>query len=55
VVIDTVPVESCYQNADEFIPERWYSQPEMIKNKVAFAPFSLGMDNPSVYIACVVD
>ncbi|KAJ6160293.1 hypothetical protein N7470_003689 [Penicillium chermesinum] len=33
---------SCYENAAEFIPERWYSKPELVKNKKAFAPFSTG-------------
>lgn len=27
---------------NEFIPERWYSQPELILDKRAFAPFSYG-------------
>lgn len=31
-----------YPNADSFIPERWYSRPDMIKHKDAFAPFSMG-------------
>ncbi|KAJ5226531.1 hypothetical protein N7468_007756 [Penicillium chermesinum] len=35
-------LESCYENAAEFIPERWYSKPELVKNKKAFAPFSTG-------------
>jgi cytochrome P450 len=35
-------LESCFERASEFIPERWYSKPEMVKNKAAFAPFSLG-------------
>jgi cytochrome P450 len=26
----------------EFIPERWYSKPELIKHKSAFIPFALG-------------
>ena len=25
-----------------FVPERWFSKPEMIKNKDAFVPFSTG-------------
>ena len=37
------PVESCFEQATEFIPERWYSKPEMIKNKNAYAPFALGL------------
>ena len=41
-------LESCYERPLEFIPERWYSKPEMIKNKVAFAPFSRGL-RPIVY------
>lgn len=27
---------------DEFIPERWSTQPELILNKTAFFPFSIG-------------
>lgn len=34
--------ERAYTNASEFIPERWYSRPEMIKDRGAFAPFSAG-------------
>lgn len=35
-------VESCFDRATTFIPERWYSKPEMIKNKNAYAPFAQG-------------
>ncbi|KAL4803988.1 cytochrome P450 [Aspergillus unguis] len=35
-------LESCYEKADEFIPERWSTKPELVRNKAAFAPFSLG-------------
>lgn len=35
-------LESCFTQADQFVPERWYSRPEMVKNKAAFAPFSQG-------------
>ncbi|KAI9745627.1 MAG: hypothetical protein M1818_001161 [Claussenomyces sp. TS43310] len=35
-------LESCFEQANEFIPERWYSRPEMVKNKNAFAPFARG-------------
>jgi cytochrome P450 len=35
--------EAAYVRAEEFIPERWYSQPELMKFKnEAFASFSLG-------------
>lgn len=39
---DFSSVESCYEKAHAFIPERWYANDEMIKNRNAFAPFSLG-------------
>ncbi|KAI0887576.1 cytochrome P450 [Annulohypoxylon maeteangense] len=35
-------MESAFPRPDEFIPERWYSQPELIRDKRAFAPFSFG-------------
>ncbi|KAL9086497.1 MAG: hypothetical protein Q9165_007113 [Trypethelium subeluteriae] len=34
--------EEIYTHADTFIPERWFSKPELIKTKGAFAPFSMG-------------
>ncbi|KAA6415515.1 MAG: cytochrome P450 [Lasallia pustulata] len=34
--------ENIYADAKAFVPERWYSKPEMIKDKSAFAPFSTG-------------
>lgn len=34
--------EDCYEDADAFVPERWYSRMEMVKNKAAFIPFSCG-------------
>ncbi len=44
---NTHTVESCYEKAGEFIPERWTSKPELVKNKAAFAPFSLGRSHES--------
>lgn len=35
-------VDTCYQDATSFIPERWYKYPEMVKNRSAFVPFSVG-------------
>ena len=32
----------CFIRPHDFIPERWYSQPELIKERSSFAPFSLG-------------
>ncbi|KAL4794206.1 cytochrome P450 [Aspergillus venezuelensis] len=37
--------EQVYAHPNEFIPERWYGQPDLIKHKNAFAPFSLGPFN----------
>ncbi|PVH91170.1 cytochrome P450 [Periconia macrospinosa] len=34
-----------YEKPLEFIPERWYSQPELIKDKRTFAPFSMGRNS----------
>lgn len=34
--------EVCYERAQEFIPERWYSKPDMIKHKDVFASFGVG-------------
>lgn len=31
----------CYVRPEEFIPERWYSQPELVKKNV-FAAFGIG-------------
>ncbi|KAI1387314.1 cytochrome P450 monooxygenase-like protein [Hypoxylon trugodes] len=35
-------MESAFKYPDQFIPERWYSRPELIRDKQAFAPFSVG-------------
>ncbi|KAI1150576.1 cytochrome P450 monooxygenase-like protein [Nemania diffusa] len=35
-------MESLWVQPDDFIPERWYSRPELILDKRAFAPFSSG-------------
>lgn len=37
--------EDLYERAEEFIPERWYSKPGMIKGKVGFPPFLMGPGN----------
>ncbi|EME82719.1 uncharacterized protein MYCFIDRAFT_80339 [Pseudocercospora fijiensis CIRAD86] len=34
--------EAVYTQAEQFIPERWYSKPELIKHKNPFAPFAMG-------------
>ncbi|KAK3323140.1 cytochrome P450 family protein [Cercophora scortea] len=36
--------EDNYQQANEFVPERWYSKPEMIKNRDAFLTWNIGMN-----------
>jgi hypothetical protein len=35
--------EKVYVRPDEFIPERWYSRPELVLDKNGFTPFSIGM------------
>lgn len=35
-------MEACYERPNDFVPERWYSKPDMIRNKKVFTPFSLG-------------
>lgn len=34
--------ERYFVRADEYIPERWYSKPEMVKDHGAHVPFSVG-------------
>lgn len=34
--------EANYVHADEFIPERWYAKPELIKNREAFLAWNIG-------------
>lgn len=35
--------EKAYERATEFYPERWYKEPDMIKNKTCWGPFSMGV------------
>ncbi|KAI3339442.1 cytochrome P450 [Ustulina deusta] len=35
-------LESSYENADQFIPERWTVRPDLVKDNRGFAPFSQG-------------
>lgn len=37
--------ESVYEQASSFVPERWYSKPDMVKHKSAFVPFLIGPYN----------
>lgn len=39
---DVTADEDIYEDATSFIPERWYSKPDMVKYKDAWAPFSMG-------------
>ncbi len=34
--------ENNYEDAEKFVPERWYSRPEMIKNREAFLTWNIG-------------
>ncbi|KAL9616946.1 MAG: hypothetical protein Q9160_008216 [Pyrenula sp. 1 TL-2023] len=33
---------NCYVKPNDFVPERWYSRPELIRDASGFAPFSAG-------------
>ncbi|KUI74577.1 Tryprostatin B 6-hydroxylase [Cytospora mali] len=35
-------LECSYESADQWVPERWTTRPEMVKNSRGFAPFSQG-------------
>ncbi|MCJ1402819.1 hypothetical protein MMC11_006040 [Xylographa trunciseda] len=35
-------VDSCFERPNEFVPERWYSKPDMVRNQNAYFPFVAG-------------
>lgn len=35
-------MESAFAFPDDFIPERWYSRPELVRDERAFRPFGFG-------------
>ncbi|KAL9623092.1 MAG: hypothetical protein Q9160_002606 [Pyrenula sp. 1 TL-2023] len=35
-------LESCFEQATEFVPERWTEGPEMVRDRSAFVPFNIG-------------
>ncbi len=35
-------LESCFENAAYFVPERWSERPEMLRDKTAWIPFNIG-------------
>ncbi|PNP46211.1 hypothetical protein TGAMA5MH_02246 [Trichoderma gamsii] len=35
-------LEDCFEQASEFIPERWTTRPELVLNPAAYAPFGTG-------------
>lgn len=39
-------MESCFERPEEFLPERWCTEPSLVKDKGAFRPFGLGTDIP---------
>lgn len=45
IALTTYQDESIYAHPEDFLPERWSSQPELVRNKEAFAPFSTGPYN----------
>jgi tryprostatin B 6-hydroxylase len=39
-------LEEVYVRAGEFVPERWYEEPELVKDKGPYAPFNIGELSP---------
>ena len=35
-------LESCFEDAQQYVPERWHERPEMLKDKTAWIPFNIG-------------
>lgn len=35
-------VSAAYEDPEAFVPERWYSRKELVKDRRAFAPFGIG-------------
>jgi cytochrome P450 len=40
--------EDIYSNANIFLPERWYAESDMVKEKSAFSPFITGVSQTRV-------
>ncbi|KAI0012738.1 cytochrome P450 [Xylariaceae sp. FL0662B] len=38
-------LESAFENPDDFVPERWTTKPDMVKDRRAFNPFGIGRHN----------
>jgi hypothetical protein len=45
VILTNHPDPRNFVDAERFIPERWTSRPELVLNKAAYMPFSLGPYN----------
>jgi tryprostatin B 6-hydroxylase len=43
LTIDAALVESCFVRPNEWIPERFDTQPELVKDTRSFLPFAQGM------------
>lgn len=44
-MLTCIAEKEIYPEPDSFIPERWYSRPDLVKHPDAFAPFSMGPFN----------
>lgn len=42
-MIDVLTVESCFVRPNEWIPERFDTEPELVKDTRSFLPFAQGM------------
>ncbi|KAJ5155349.1 cytochrome P450 [Penicillium capsulatum] len=45
------PGEDCFIDANSFVPERWTTRPEMVRNRAAMSPFGIGRCE-TVWIGC---
>ncbi|KAJ3483928.1 hypothetical protein NLG97_g7187 [Lecanicillium saksenae] len=47
--------EEAFAHPNEFIPERWTTKPELIKDRSVFHPFSVGESTPPMVVTNIVD
>ena len=50
-------LESCFEDAQQYVPERWHERPEMLKDRTAWIPFNIGMlrDPVDLFLTCSGD
>jgi hypothetical protein len=43
--------EDCFEQGTEFIPERWTTRREMVRNVAAYSPWGTGQRFPTAYVS----